>query len=119
MITAWGPARRRVYVLGKHALLEDLRSVAERSGLDDIPLVLLSLGYPVTPAQERIMDQAFALAEEFRVHLDVQLVTRLDELPELLEEGDEVAVLSSGLEYLRLEWLLRERLEQREHATRF
>lgn len=119
MITAWGPARRRVYVLGKQSLLEDLRSVAERAALDDVPLVLLSLGYPVTAAQEAVMEEAFALADELRVHLDVQLVTRLDDLPGLLEEGDEVAVLSSGFEHLRLEWLLRERLEQREHATRF
>ncbi len=106
-------------MLGKQALLEDLRSVADRSALDDVPLVLLSLGYPVTPAQEAITEEALTLADELRVHLDVQLVTRLDDLPGLLEEGDEVAVLSSGFEHLRLEWLLRERLEQREHATRF
>jgi hypothetical protein len=118
-MTAWEPLRRRVYVLGKEALMDDLHAVAERAELDGVPLVLFSLGYPVSPAQERIMDEALKLVGEMRLQLEMELVARMEELPDLLAEGDEVAVLSSGFEHLRLEWLLRERLEQREHASLF
>jgi hypothetical protein len=111
------PHGRRVYVLGKHALLEDLGAVARRAYLENVPLVILSLGYPVSDRQQAIMDEGLALAGELRIHLDVRLVTSLDQLPALLGEGDEVAVLSSGFEHLRLEWLLRERLEQRERVV--
>ncbi|MDP9242842.1 MAG: hypothetical protein M3O84_06680 [Actinomycetota bacterium] len=111
------PPGRRVYVLGKHALLEDLGAVARRAYVEDIPLVILSLGYPVSRRQQAIVDEALALAGELRIRLDVRLVTSLEQLPAMLAEGDEVAVLSSGFERLRLEWLLRERLEQRERVV--
>jgi nucleotide-binding universal stress UspA family protein len=99
------PRPRRVFVLGREATF-DVDPVAKRVVAEGAELVLLSLGYPVTPGQEAVVGDALRLANELRLWLDTVLVTSPEEAAEYVRADDEVTLLASGRERKRLERVL-------------
>jgi len=93
-----------VFVLGRHARL-DARDLGAAS-VTASKLVVLSLGYPMSRAQRRVIDEALALAERSRGSLDLLLVT---------DPSDLIGLVGAppGLLDVRGSWLERRRLYRR------
>ncbi|MGZ8652982.1 MAG: hypothetical protein ACXWX5_12525 [Actinomycetota bacterium] len=96
---------RVVFVLGRKTTL-DVGAI-QASGDSASEILLLSVGYPVTPAQRRAIDGALGLAPHLDIVVDIQLVTVPEELPALVEAGSRVVVTGSAREQRRLRRLLR------------
>ena len=96
------PAARRVFVLGRHAEL-DVRAEAGRAVEEGRQLVLLSVGYPVTPAQDAVVQDALHVAHDLRLWLDAILVPSSKDLADLVGSDEEVTVVARGAERRRLE----------------
>jgi nucleotide-binding universal stress UspA family protein len=96
------PRPRRVFVLGRRAIL-DVEAVVRRVVAEGAELVLLSLGHPQTTTQAAAVGDALRLAAEIRLWLDTVLLTAPEEVADLVLEGDEVIVLASGSERRRIE----------------
>ena len=96
------PRPRRVFVLGREATL-DVEAVARGVVAERAELVLLSLGYPTGANQAAVLGEALRLAAEIRLWMDAVLVTKPEELPEHLRDGDDVTILASGSERRRIE----------------
>jgi len=102
------PPSRRVFVLGRDAIL-DLEPVARRVVAEGAQLVLLSVGYPVARAQTAVVADALLLADSLRLWLDIVLVTSREEITELLHEDDDVTIVAWGRERRRIERAIGER----------
>lgn len=98
------PATRVVFVLGRRTRL-DARSI-EASSATASEVVVLSIGYPVTRAQRRVVDSALGLAGRLGVTVDAVLVTSPADLPDLVAEDARLVVTGSRGERRRLERLL-------------
>jgi nucleotide-binding universal stress UspA family protein len=96
------PAFRRVFVLGRDAVL-DIDETARRVAAERAQLVLLSFGYPISPAQDAIVRTAVGLADELRLWLDAVLVLSTSELRWLAGNADDVTIVATGSERRRLE----------------
>jgi hypothetical protein len=96
------PGARWVFLLGRSAVL-DLEDVARRAQVEPAQLVLLSLGYPVSAAQQAIVQQALQLAADLRLWLDAELVPAPRKVRELVRPTDEMTILAEGAERRRLE----------------
>ena len=99
-----GARTRVVFILGRQTTL-DVGAI--RASGDVSEIVLLSVGYPVTPAQRRVVDGALGLAPHLDVTVDIQLVTAPEELSGLVGVGSRVVVTGSKREQRRLRRLLR------------
>jgi hypothetical protein len=96
-------ARRRVFVLGRTAEL-DIADIVRRAAEDQVQLVLLSVGYPVDPAQDSVVSEAVRLADAEHVWLDAILVPSVRDLRRSLQDDDDdVSVVADGLERRTLE----------------
>ena len=100
-----GARTRVVFVLGRRTTL-DVGAI-RTSGDSASEIVLLSVGYPVTPAQRRAVDGVLALAPRLDITVDIQLVTMPESLPGLVGAGSRVIVTGSAREQRRLGRLLR------------
>lgn len=89
---------RVVFVLGRKTEL-DVGELAEAAVASEV--VILSLGFPVSAEQRRVIDAALALAAGSRVALDLVLVTAVSELRELASDAH-VVVTGSRRERRRL-----------------
>jgi len=100
-----GTRTRVIFVLGRQTALEvgAIRASADAAS----EIVLLSVGYPVTAAQRRVVDGALELAPQLDVTVDIRLVTTREELPRLVGAGSRVVVTGSRHEQRRLYRLLR------------
>jgi nucleotide-binding universal stress UspA family protein len=96
------PVARRVFVLGRHADL-DVRAEAGRAVEEGRQLVLLSVGYPVTAAQDAVVQDALHVAHDLRLWLDAILVPSSKDLADLVATGEEVTVVARGAERRKLE----------------
>lgn len=105
------PARpRRVFVLGRKGTFGDLDAQARAAAMDEVPLVLLCVGYPVTPQQQIAVAEALQLSVELGVWFDAISLARPEDALAHLRPGDEVTVRAVGRQRRRLESLLRPRL---------
>lgn len=68
-----------------------------------MPIVLVSLGYPVSASRADLVRDAVGLARELGLWLDAVLVTSTSELPALVEDGDRVTIVAKGRERRRIE----------------
>jgi Ca2+-transporting ATPase len=91
-----------VFVLGREATL-DVEVATRAIGAAGGHLVLLSLGYPVSPNQAGVVGEAVSLAEELRLCLDAVLVTSPKQLADLVGDDDQVTIIASGRERRRIE----------------
>src|SRR2546427_6333897 len=107
---------RRVYVLGRGATL-DVEAVARKVIGEGSELVLLSLGYPSDSAQAGVVGDALRLADELRLWLDAVLVSNPAQLPQFIDDGDEVNVLAMGRERRRIERILGPRIHRFERFS--
>jgi hypothetical protein len=96
---------RVVFVLGCTTTLDERTIRASADSASEI--VLLSVGYPVTPAQRSAVDDALALAPDLDVVVDIQLVTTPGDLAGLVGTGSRVIVTGSARERRRLRRSLR------------
>lgn len=103
------PLARRVFVLGRDAIL-DLEPVARLVVAEGAQLVLLSVGYPLAPAQSTVVEDALLLADSLRLWLDLMLVASREEITELLHEDDEVTIVACGRERRRFVQAIGERV---------
>jgi len=94
-----------VFVLGRRTTL-DVGAIRASSNTAS-EIILLSIGYPVTPAQRRVVDGALRLAPHLDVTVDIRLVTMPEELPGLIGVGSRVVVTGSKREQRKLHRLLR------------
>ncbi len=83
---------RLVVVLGRGRL--EVRAVpyVERAAERDIPLLVLTIGYPVSAAQQDFVAEAIDRAVDARVFLDAILLAEPAELATHLTIADEVSV---------------------------
>lgn len=91
---------RAVFVLGRHARL-DAREL-HAAWVDASEVVVLSLGYPMSRAQRRVVDAALVLAERSPVSLDLLLVTDPSDLIGLVGAPGRLDVRGSWPERRRL-----------------
>jgi hypothetical protein len=104
------PARpRRVFVLGRKGSFGDLDAEARAAAAEAIPLVVLCIGYPVTPPQQLAVAEALRLSVELGVWFDAISLARPEDVLEHVRPGDEVIVRARGRQRRRLESLLRPR----------
>jgi hypothetical protein len=96
---------RVVFILGRKTTLDVGAIHASADSASEI--LLLSVGYPVTPAQRRAVDGALGLAPHLDIVVDIQLVTVPEKLPGLVGAGSRVMVTGSAREQRRLRRLLR------------
>jgi hypothetical protein len=83
---------RVVVVLGRGRLDVGAAPYVERAAQRDIPLVVLTIGYPVTAAQQEFVAEAIDRAFDARVFLDAILLAEPAELATHLTVADEVSV---------------------------
>jgi hypothetical protein len=96
---------RVVFVLGRTTSLDRRDIAASADSASEV--VLLSVGYPLTPAQQRAVDAALALAPHVDVVVDVHLVTTPRDLAGLIGDGSRVVVTGTAREQRQLRRSLR------------
>ena len=96
------PGGRWVFVLGRSAVL-DVEDVATRAAAQHAELVLLSLGYPVSPKQDAVVQAALREAADHQVWFDAVLVPSPKRFGEYVHAGDEVTIVASGSERRKLD----------------
>jgi nucleotide-binding universal stress UspA family protein len=108
MLGAVEHPRRLVIVLGRRPAF-DVESVARSASSEGIPLLFLSLGYPVGRAQAELVAAAVELSVELGVHFEAVLVPDEGRLLEHFNEGDDVTFVLEPREGRRLRAKLRGR----------
>ena len=95
--------RTRVVVVLSHRIGDSAAfGFIDRAARCDIPLVILSVGYPQSSAQQRFIGDAVHHAFGANVHLDAILVSDASALPGHIEPGDDVSVVASGRQGRRI-----------------
>jgi hypothetical protein len=93
---------RLVVVLGRGRLEVSAVPYVERAAERDIPLVVLTIGYPVSTAQQGFVAEAIDRAFGARVDLDAILVPDPAELTTHLTLEDEVTVHADSSDRRRI-----------------
>jgi len=83
---------RLVVVLGRGRLDVDAAPYVERAAERGVPLLVLTIGYPVSAAQGDFVAEAIDRAFDARVSLDAILLAEPAELATHVTSADEVAV---------------------------
>jgi hypothetical protein len=96
------PAGRPVIVLGRRATL-DVEDAIRRAIADHVHLVLLSVGYPVSPAQDAIVQEAVRLSHALHASIDAMLVPSVTDVPMYLVEAAQIEIVAAGADRRRLE----------------
>jgi hypothetical protein len=91
---------RVVFVLGRRTNL-GAREI-ETASADVSEIVVLSLGYPVSRAQQRVVETALRLAVRLNVRMDAVLVVRNSDLAGAIRPADRVVLTGSRGERRRL-----------------
>jgi hypothetical protein len=93
---------RLVIVLGRARENARPASFVARAAERDIPLVVLTVGYPVTERQQRFVAEAVGLAFDARVNLDAWVIATLEQIPQGIRPRDEVTIVAAGREERRI-----------------
>ncbi len=95
------PSQREVVVLGRHGSF-DVDAATRRSAAEGTRLVLLSLGYPVSPRQGAVIDEAIHRASELGIWLDAELAPTPGDVARALRPAEPVTFEVSSQERTRL-----------------
>lgn len=101
-----GSTPRRVFVLGRRGTF-DVGAEARRAAADGAELVLLSVGYPVTPSQSSAVEEGARIAFDLRLPFDAVLITQRKGLVDHVWPAEQVVVVATGRERRTLSRLLR------------
>jgi hypothetical protein len=93
---------RIVVVLGRGRVDVDPAVHVARAAGRGTPLLMLALGYPVSQRQQAFITAAIDEAFATRVHLDAQIVARLDELAAHVGATDDVSIVAAGRDQRRI-----------------
>lgn len=85
----------------------DLVETVRKAGRDRAELLLLSVGYPQSAAQQELVAQALDLGSELCVPVEARLVWTLDEAKILVETARDVSIAASGPDRKRLQAILK------------
>ena len=90
-------AARIVVVLGRRKKVA-LRELVDRAWRERVPLVIINLGFPLTPSQQAIVDAALEAAATGAIALDAMIAYDAQQAAAFLHEGDEVIYAASRSE---------------------
>lgn len=93
---------RVVVVLGRGRLEVAAAAYVDRAAELGVPLLVVTVGYPVSEPQRDFVAEAIEEAFEARVSLDAILLPRAAELATHLTLEDEVAMCAEGKERRRI-----------------
>ena len=87
------PARtgvaRIVVVLGRTKKL-DLKPLVDRAWKERLTLVIINLGFPLTPSQQKVVDAALEAAATGAIALDAMIAYDARQAVSFLHKGDEI-----------------------------
>ena len=90
-------AARIVVILGRRKKV-GLRELVDRAWHERVPLVIINLGFPLTPSQQAIVDGALEAAATGAIALDAMIAYDARQAAAFLHEGDEVIYAASRSE---------------------
>ena len=93
--------RRRVLVLGREAAL-DVDDAIQGAIADEVQLVLLSVGYPVSVDQDAIVQQAVRLAHDLHAPIEAVLVPSAKDLLASIGDAEQVSIVAAGADQRHL-----------------
>lgn len=93
---------RIVVIVGQGRADIDPGIYVARAAGRGIPLLMLTLGYPVSRRQQAFITRAIDEAFETRVGLAAQVVSRPDELIVHIDAKDEVTIVAAGRDERRI-----------------
>jgi hypothetical protein len=93
---------RLVVVLGQQPGEKDVSRWVERAAERRVPLVVLSVGYPPSDSQQRLVAEAIDQAFLLGVRLEAVLVSTRALLPLHLQPGDDIQVVAAPREGRRI-----------------
>jgi hypothetical protein len=93
---------RIVVVLGRGRVDVDPTAHIARAAGRGKPVLMLTLGYPVSQQQQAFVTRAIDEAFEARVGLDAQIVARPDGLADHVGATDDVTVVAAGRDVRRI-----------------
>jgi hypothetical protein len=92
--------QRTVLVVGRHLAEAPRLYPDDLSG--SMAVVVITVGWPITPAQSAAVDQALALAREHKVVFDAFLVSSIGEGLEVVDTRDRVLFAGDRRESKRI-----------------
>jgi hypothetical protein len=87
-------AARIVIVLGRSKKL-DLKPLVDRAWRERVPLVIINMGFPLTPSQQKIVDAALEAAGTGAIALDAMIAYDARQAVSLIGPTDEVIFAAS------------------------
>ncbi len=93
---------RIVVVLGRGRMDVDPAVHVARVAGRGTPLLMLTLGYPVSQRQQAFIRRAIDEAFQARVHLDARIVARPDGLAEHVDATEDVTIVAAGRDGRRI-----------------
>jgi len=87
-------AERIVIVLGRSKKI-DLKPLVERAWRERVPLVIVNLGFPLTPSQQSIVDSALEAAGTGAIALDAMIAYDARQAVSFIGPNDEVILAAS------------------------
>jgi hypothetical protein len=90
-------ASRLVVVLGRGKKL-DVKPLVNRAWHERIPLVIVNLGFPLTPSQQKVVDAALEAAATGAIALDAMIAYDATQAVSFLDEGDEIVYAAARAE---------------------
>jgi hypothetical protein len=91
-----------VLVVGRGQTDADTAVHVTRASDRGVPLLMLTLGYPVNERQRSYIARAIDRAFEARAQLDARILARAADLADLVAATDEVTVVAAGRDERRI-----------------
>ena len=88
---------RLVVVLGRTKKL-DVRPLVDRSWKERLTLVIINLGFPLTPSQQKAVDAALDAAATGAIALDAMIAYDARQAVSFLHDGDEIVYAAGRAE---------------------
>jgi hypothetical protein len=93
---------RVVIVLGRKGKI-DLKPFVERVWRARVPLVIINLGFPLTPGQQKVVDAALEAAGTGVIALDAMIAYDARQAVSFLHDGDEIVFAAGRAERREVE----------------
>ena len=94
-------ATRIVVVLGRRKK-PALRELVDRAWRERVPLIIINLGFPLTPSQQAIVGGALEAAATGAIALEAMIAYDARQAASFLHEGDEIVYAASRAERLNV-----------------
>jgi hypothetical protein len=95
-------AARVVIVLGRKKKI-DLKPFVDRVWRARVPLVIINLGFPLTPSQQKVVDAALEAAGTGVIALDAVIAYDPRQAVSFLHDGDEIVYAAARAERREVE----------------